>query len=97
MAPGAGKLPVGSKVAFNAMFLTKPTGTKYIFNGVEIGITISSNHNFARDMGEDYFSSSYSYGFLRRQNPVTVYLTVKKPGQYGECSVDIIDLLSWLF
>jgi hypothetical protein len=87
----AGKLPAGSKVAFEAEFFIKPTGTKYSFDDVNIGITISSDHNFVRDMPAWCFGSTNIVGQRKPQEPVTVYVTVKKSGQYGECSVDIID------
>jgi hypothetical protein len=87
----AGKLPAGSKVAFKAMFLTKPTGTKYLFDDVNIFITLSSNHNFVRDMPEACFGAYSFYGTWVEQRSVKVFVTVKKPGQNGECTVDIVE------
>jgi hypothetical protein len=87
----AGKLSAGSKVAFEAKFLFKPTGTEYSFRGVDLGITLSSDHNFVRDMPDWSFGSADTlFGRLPQQD-VTVYVTVKKPGQLGECSVDIVE------
>lgn len=88
----AGNLAAGSKVAFEAMFFTKPTGTKYMFKDVDMGITMSSDHNFVRDIPDICFNSVYN-SFVGHipQRTVRVYLTVKKPGKYGECSADIIN------
>jgi tetratricopeptide (TPR) repeat protein len=82
----SGKFPAGTKVVFSTTFLSKPTGTTYVFNGVYIGITLKTTHNFARDMPDSCFFSLWG-----SQDNVSVYVTVKKPGQYGECSVDIIE------
>jgi hypothetical protein len=88
----AGKLAAGTKVAFTAKFLTKPTGTTYLFEDVNFGITLSSNHNFVRDMPDRCFGP-WNHWFLgwQSKSAVNLYVTVKRPGQPGECSVDIID------
>ncbi|MDR0637512.1 MAG: hypothetical protein LBG27_01180 [Spirochaetaceae bacterium] len=76
----AGKLPVGSKVSFKVEFLTKPTGTEYMFKGVNTIITMSSSHNFVRDMPAICFGSVQSLFGRLPQQAVTVYATVKRPG-----------------
>ena len=88
----AGKLAAGSKVSFRAKFLTKPTGTEYHFDDVNALLTLKSNHNFVRDMPNSCFGP-YQHlllGWLP-QDYVKVYMTVTKAGEWGECSVDIID------
>jgi hypothetical protein len=86
----AGKLAVGSKVAFDAKFLTKPTGTSYNFQDVNMLITISSNHNFVRDIPERCFGAGSGFFGWEEQRWVAVYVTVKKAGKNGECTVDIM-------
>jgi hypothetical protein len=88
----ASKLAAGTKVAFTAKFWTKPTGTTYRFEDVDFGITLSSNHNFVRDMPDRCFGSwdSIIFGW-QSKSAVNLYVTVKRSGQSGECSVDIID------
>jgi hypothetical protein len=81
-----GRLPVGSKVAFMAQFSIKPTGTRYHFGYVDFSITVSTTHNFVLDIPDRYFGI-----FSDRDKEVKVYLTIKRAGQRGECSVDIIE------
>jgi hypothetical protein len=85
----AGKLAAGTKVAFKAKFLIKPTGTTYRFENINAMITLSTTHNFVRDM-PDWCFDSYGLGWLS-QSSVKIFVTVKKPGQSGECSVDIVE------
>jgi hypothetical protein len=93
----AGKLPAGSKVQFLAKFLTKPTGTAYRFQDISLAINLTSNHNFVRDMPSKCFETSlvdllglFGSPLLIDQQAVRIYVTVQKPGQAGECSVDIV-------
>jgi hypothetical protein len=79
-----GRLPVGSKVAFTAKFSGKPTGTDYRFSSVNGYITVSTTHNFVRDIPDKYFGTFSDW-------LVKVYVTVKRAGQTGECSVDIVE------
>jgi hypothetical protein len=86
----AGNLPVGTKVAFKAKFFSKPTGTSYRFQDVGL-ITLSSTHNFVRDMPDYCFGPYQSlFGWIP-QTFVKVYATVKKSGQTGEASVEIVE------
>jgi hypothetical protein len=88
----AGKLPVGSKVGFKASFFTKPTGTNYRFDDVNLSITLSTNHNFVRDIPDRCFGPYQDW--IRGWKPkdsVKIFVTVKKSGESGECSVDIIE------
>lgn len=88
----AGNMPVGTKVAFEAKFLTKPTGTTYKFHNINYLITLSTVHNFVRDMPNYCFGPHQTlFGWEYQAAPVKIFLTVKKAGEYGECSVDIID------
>jgi hypothetical protein len=87
----AGNLLVGSKVSFKANFLTKPTGTRYNFKDVNMLITLSSDHNFVRDIPEFCFTGMYYGAYIPSMTTVNVYVTVKKTGQTGECSVDIVE------
>jgi len=87
----AGKLTAGTKVAFEAKFLTKPTGLKYQFENVNLLITLSTTHNFVRDMPDNCFGSKILSWGVENQKSIKVFVTVKRPGQSGECSVDIID------
>jgi hypothetical protein len=87
----AGKLPAGSKVVFNANFLFKPTGTSYKFKDVNPLISIISDHNFVRDIPESRFTGVTNGNYVPSLTTVNVYVTVKQPGQTGECSVDIIN------
>ena len=87
----AGNLAAGTKVAFTAKFMGKPTGTNYMFDGVNTLITLSSSHNFVRDMPNSCFGRYQGlFGWLPQES-VKVFVTVKKPGQTGECSVDIVE------
>ena len=89
----AGRLPVGSKISFRAFFLGRPTGTNYGFKDVNLGITLTSNYNFVRHLSKYHFESYWSdWGsYTVTQERVTVYVTVQKTGQLGQCSIDIID------
>ncbi len=82
----AGKLPVGSKVVFIAEFGLKPTGVEYHFQEVDSLITISTNHNFVRDIPNECFGIR-----LAGNKPVKVYVTVKSSGKISKCSVDILE------
>jgi hypothetical protein len=83
----AGRLAAGAKVTFKTQFLTRPTGTSYRFKNVDPLITLSTAHNFVRDTPDKLFDSSRSTD----DRTVKIYVTVKKPGQSGECSVDILE------
>ena len=88
----AGKLSVGTKLAFSAKFLTKPTGTSYLLHGVNGALTLSTTNNFIRNMPNKCFESTRNlYGGWDEQVYVKVYVTVKRTGQLGECSVDIVE------
>lgn len=87
----AGKLPAGTKVAFEAEFLGKPTGTTYSFRNISSLITMSTTHNFVRDMPRGCFGQYQLFGSWMPQESVKLFVTVKKPGKTGECSVDIIE------
>jgi hypothetical protein len=78
----AGNLAVGSKVCFRAKFFTKPTGPTYRFDDIDRAITLSSSHNFVRDIPERFFDW---------QHFVKIFVTVTKTGQTGTCSVDIVE------
>jgi hypothetical protein len=88
----AGNIKVGTKVAFRAKFFTKPTGTEYRFQDLNLAITLSSNHNFVRDMPATCFGGVQSqfWGYQSQQY-VVIYVTVKKAGKYGEATVDIVE------
>jgi hypothetical protein len=87
----AGNLPVGSKVTFRAKFWGKPTGTSYSFRDINGLITLSSDHNFVRDIPELCFTSVWIGSYLAEQTTVDVFITVTKAGQTGTCSVDIVE------
>jgi hypothetical protein len=89
----AGRLAVGTKVVFSAKFWTKPTGTNYRFENVNSLITLSTTHNFVRDMPDICFEGhqSFFYGGWLPQTSVKIFVTVKRTGQSGECSVDIVE------
>jgi type II secretory pathway pseudopilin PulG len=87
----AGNIATGAKVAFNAKFLTKPTGTSYRFENVDMGITLSTTHNFVRDMPDRCFGLYETSRGWQSQDAVKVFVTVKRPGKSGECSIDIIE------
>jgi hypothetical protein len=87
----AGNLAVGSKVCFNDNFLRKPTGTEYTFKNVNFGLTLSSNHNFVRDIPESCFTGMIWGSYVPSMTRVKVFVTVKKTGQAGTCSVDIVE------
>jgi tetratricopeptide (TPR) repeat protein len=88
----AGKFNAGTKISFKAKFLTKPTGMNYRFEDVNSLITFSTTHNFVRDIPDRCFGP-YQHAFLgwQSQDSVKIFVTVKKPGQSGECSVDIVE------
>jgi len=87
----AGRLPAGSKVRFQANFLTKPTGTSYKFKEVDIGIILNSRHNFVRHLEDEHFGLA-SFGNLPLpQQPVILFVTVQRPGQFGEVTIDILN------
>jgi hypothetical protein len=89
----AGKLPAGTKVSFAAYFLTKPTGTSYRFRDVNLAINLTSSHNFVRSMPRNCFESYMSdlSGWIVDKQRVRIYVTIQKPGQAGESSVDIVE------
>lgn len=94
-------LPIGSKVCFTSRFLTRPTGTRYLFENVNPLLTLTSRHNFVQRIRDDNFSILANAYFepdiiivmgnvMNMQPDVTVYVTVEKTGQLGECSIDIL-------
>jgi hypothetical protein len=88
----AGRLPVDSKIFFEAKFFSKPTGTRYTFDDVNFSIILSTDHNFVRDIPDGCFERRFN--ILRQVwevSSVKVYVTVKRAGQTGECSVDIME------
>jgi hypothetical protein len=87
----AGNLKVGTRVCFEDNFLGKPTGTEYRFNGVNALLTLSSTHNFVRDIPESYFTGILLGRYIPQFTTVTVYVTVTKTGEYGTGSVDIVE------
>ena len=91
----AGKLPAGAKVTFETEFLTKPTGTKYMFRDINTLITFSTAHNFVADISREFrperWFEKFNYGGSWIQYSVRIYVTIKKPGKLGECSVDIVE------
>jgi len=93
----AGRLPVGSKVRFQARLLGRPTGTSYKFREIDTGITLTSRHNFVRHLERIHFESyterhPFQAGFLNiEQQTVLVYVTVQRQGQRGECSIDALN------
>jgi hypothetical protein len=87
----AGNFSAGTKVTFQAKFFTKPTGTNYRFDDVNLQITLSSNHNFVRDIPQRCFEGGQGWFGYESQRSVQIYATVRKTGQTGEATVDIID------
>jgi hypothetical protein len=87
----AGRLPVGSKINFSAQFLGRPTGITYLFRNIDIGITMTSDNNFARHLSRAHFESYVDGHTIVNQRSVSVFVTVQRTGQFGLCSVDIID------
>ena len=89
----AGNLAVGAKLTFMAEFSSKPTGTGYRLKNIDSYITFSTRHNFVRDMPDSCFGPSGSLwsGGVLPQQEVKIFVTVKKAGRGGECSVDIIN------
>jgi hypothetical protein len=73
------------------MFSYKPTGTTYRFDNMDLSITISTNHNFARDIDNIHFDDESFFGLALPQLSVKIYVTVTKTGEYGTATVDIID------
>lgn len=88
----AGNLPVGSKVRFTTRFLTRPTSPRYMFADVNPLLTLTSRHNFAGNMGREYFEHTRILGHLHEPAQVNVYVTVTRTGQMGEATIDI---MSW--
>jgi hypothetical protein len=87
-----GKFNAGTKISFKAKFLTKPTGTNYRFKDINSLITLSTTHNFVRDMPDRCFNNYQDWlGRWQSQDSVEIFVTVKKTGQSGECSVDIVE------
>lgn len=91
----AGKLAAGAKVTFSANFIMKPTGTNYNFKDIHMGITLKSDHNFVKDIPESRFTGMMMGSYVPELTKVAVYVTVKRPGQFGECSVDIVEWGNW--
>jgi hypothetical protein len=87
----AGKLSIGSKFCFQAKFFTKPTGTNYRFDDVNMALTLSSDHNFVRDIPERCFAAGQGLFGWENQRSVKIFVTVTKTGQTGTCSVDIVE------
>ena len=77
-----GRLPVGAKVTFTTRFITRPTGTRYLFRDINQLITISTQHNFVRDIPDNT---------LNCMRDVRIYLTITRSGETGTATVDIVE------
>ena len=89
----AGNLPVNSKYFIRGIyFLTKPTETSYKFKDINFGITLNSRYNFVSYLQNQHFGEVYvGLNLIFPHWPVDIYVTVLRTGQYGECSIDIMD------
>ena len=87
----SGKLPVGAKIVFIDNFLTKPTDNSYKFNKIDKFLSLKSNHDFVSNIPERCFTGFWLDNYVPTMTTVKVYVTVKRVGKTGECSIDIVE------